>query len=76
MKSTAIKASEIVLRGEVEVRKKGEQDLVTNLDYELERFIIEEIRKNYGDIAIVSEEFNADKIKSEKCFIIDQSAFK
>lgn len=71
-----LKASGIALKGEVEVSNKGEQDLVTNLDYELERFIIEEIRKNYGDIAIVSEEFNADKIKSEKCFIIDQSAFK
>lgn len=51
--------------------KGSENDLVTNLDWEIEKYIIEEIRKEYPDFSIVSEEFNTNNQVTDNCFIID-----
>lgn len=51
--------------------KGGENDLVTNLDLEIEKFIIEKIKKEYPNYDIVSEEFNNNNQISNNCFIID-----
>ena len=51
--------------------KGGENDLVTNLDLQIERFLIDEIKKEYPNFDIVSEEFNTNNEITENCFIID-----
>lgn len=53
------------------INKGGENDLVTNLDLEIERFIIDEIKKQYPNFDIVSEEFNTNNKITENCFVID-----
>lgn len=51
--------------------KDGEYDLVTNLDLEIERFLIDKIKAEYPDFDIVSEEYNTNNQVTENCFIID-----
>jgi len=51
--------------------KGGESDLVTNLDLEIETFLIDKLKKEYPDFDIVSEEFNNNNEVTENCFIID-----
>lgn len=51
--------------------KGGENDLVTNLDLEIEKYLINEIKENYPEFDIVSEEFNTNGTVTDNCFIID-----
>ena len=51
--------------------KGGENDLVTSLDLEIEKYLINEIKSNYPDYDIVSEEFNNNGEVTDNCFIID-----
>lgn len=51
--------------------KGGENDLVTNLDLEIEKYLISEIKENYPEFDIVSEEFNTNGTVTDNCFIID-----
>lgn len=69
----------IIVKQAIEISKKdfivnqkgSETDLVTNLDLEIENFLIQEIKKNYPEFSIVSEEFNSEKQITQNCFIID-----
>lgn len=51
--------------------KDGEYDLVTNLDLEIEKYLIEEIKREYPSFDIVSEEYNTHNEVTDNCFIID-----
>lgn len=51
--------------------KGGEYDLVTNLDLEIEQYIIGEIKREYPSFDIISEEFNTNNKVTDNCFIID-----
>ena len=51
--------------------KNAGGDLVTSIDYQIEKFLIEQINNKYPDYDIVSEEFNADNKLTENCFVID-----
>ena len=51
--------------------KGGENDLVTSLDLEIEKYLIKEIKENYPDFDIVSEEYNTNNEVTDNCFIID-----
>lgn len=51
--------------------KGGENDLVTTLDLEIEKFLINEIKNQYPNYDIVSEEFNTNNKITKNCFIID-----
>ena len=65
------RASELITE-DFEVNAKGNDgDLVTNFDYEIEKFIIDEINKTYPGFDIVSEEFNTDGKITQNCFVID-----
>ena len=67
-----VKEAEKISERDFEVHQKGElSDLVTNLDLEIEQFLIGKIRENYPDFDIVSEEFNTDGQVTDNCFIID-----
>ena len=57
----ANESAEIIENGQMEVKDKGENDLVTNLDYAVERYIIEQIKTFYHNFDIVREEFNSKK---------------
>lgn len=51
--------------------KDDKGDLVTNFDYEIEKYIIKKITENYPDFSIVSEEYNSENRLSDNCFTID-----
>lgn len=55
-----------------EVKQKGTgSDLVTNLDFKIEEYLINQIKENYPDFDIISEEYNTDNKVTDNCFIID-----
>ena len=51
--------------------KGGENDLVTNLDFKIEEYLINRIKKDYPTFAIVSQEHNFNNSPTDNCFIID-----
>lgn len=53
------------------IKDKGDNDVVTNLDYGVEKYFTEEIKNNYPTFDIVSEEFNPKAILTDNCFIFD-----
>lgn len=68
---TVKKASKMITP-QFEIKAKDENgDLVTNFDFEIEKFIISKIKKHYPTFDIVSEEFNSLKTVTENCFVID-----
>ena len=71
LKSIIKKANEITNEKFEVTNKDAEFDLITNLDLKIEKFLIEEIKKNYPNFDIVSEEFNNNNQITENCFIID-----
>lgn len=51
--------------------KDGINDLVTNLDVKIEKFLIGKIKESYPDFDIVSEEGNSKRELTDNCFVID-----
>ena len=71
LKRVVIEANKLITE-DFEVKAKDDKgDLVTNFDYEIEKFIIGEIKKEYPEFDIVSEEFNSDGKLTKNCFTID-----
>ena len=71
LKEIVLKANDIS-KNVFEISNKGaENDLVTNLDLKIEKFLIDEIGKKYPDFDIVSEEYNTNNQITDNCFIID-----
>ena len=67
-----VREAEKLLSRDFRVYAKGSKgDLVTDIDYLVERFLIEKIQAEYPNFAIISEEFNSNAAMSENCFIID-----
>lgn len=67
-----VKDASLLINEDLEVKAKGNKgDLVTNFDYEIEKFIINKIKENYPDFSIVSEEYNSSKELTDNCFTID-----
>lgn len=71
LKNIVLEATDITNKTFELYAKGGESDLVTSLDYEVERFIIDKLKEKYPDFDIVSEEFNNNNKKTDNCFIID-----
>jgi myo-inositol-1(or 4)-monophosphatase len=53
------------------VRNKIGDDLVTDADEEIEKYLIAKLQKKFPNFDIVSEEFNGGKSLTENCFVID-----
>ena len=71
LKEIVTQATELTNKS-FEVHAKDDKgDLVTNLDLEIEQFLIGKMKENYPDYDIVSEEFNSKKLVTNNCFIID-----
>ena len=67
-----VKGASLLINDEFEVKAKDDKgDLVTNFDYEIEKFIIEKIKENYPGFSIISEEFNSKEGLTDNCFTID-----
>lgn len=69
-----VKAAGEISKEEFVVRDKENSsygDLVTNLDENIEKYLISEIKKQYPKFDIVSEEFNFDNKPTKNCFVID-----
>lgn len=74
----ARRAGEVIVRGlnrlhQIDVRPKGQNDFVTEVDLQAEREIIEIIRKHYPDHGILAEESGQshDQNQAEFTWIID-----
>lgn len=70
----AVNAGTILLRKQKSVRvvkQKDAQDIVTTADLASEKYIIDEITKNYPDHEILSEEAGNNAKKSDYIWIID-----
>ena len=53
-----VKEAERISQERFEVHQKDDKgDLVTNLDIEIEKYLISKIKGNYPDYAIVSEDY-------------------
>lgn len=71
LKEIVLKANDISNESFKINNKGAENDLVTNLDLKIEKFLIDEIKKEYPDFDIVSEEYNTNNQVTDNCFIID-----
>lgn len=67
-----VKGASKLITDEFEVKAKDDKgDLVTNFDLEIEQYIINKIKEEYPDFAIISEEFNSKQGLTDNCFTID-----
>lgn len=71
LKDLVLRASKLITSDVVVKAKDDKGDLVTNFDYEIETFINNEIKKNYPNFDIVSEEFNTNGKLTDNCFTVD-----
>ena len=68
---TVKKASKLITP-KFEVKAKDEHgDLVTNFDYEIEKFITIRLKNKFPSFSIVSEEYNSVETIYDNCFVID-----
>ena len=67
-----VKGAAKLITDEFEVKAKDDKgDLVTNFDYEIEEYIINQIKNKYPNFTIISEEFNTNEQLTDNCFTID-----
>ena len=67
-----VKEASLLITDDMHVKAKDDKgDLVTNFDYEIEKYMIENIKREYPDFSIISEEFNSKNELTENCFTID-----
>lgn len=66
-----VEASKLITEEFVISAKDDKGDLVTNFDYEVEKFIIDKINRAYPNYKIISEEFNSSEVWSDNFFTID-----
>lgn len=68
----AKEAYEIIKSGKMEVKDKGDDnDLVTNLDLAVEKFLLEKFNTHFPELSAISEEFNSEAGLKDNCFTID-----
>ncbi len=53
------------------VLDKGKDDLVTDLDFAVEKFLLKKMNHKFKNFSVVSEEYNPEGKMSENCFTID-----
>lgn len=67
-----IKESEKLFKKQFKVYQKDNKgDLVTDLDKEVEEYLISRIKETHPDYSIISEELNPNSLVTDNCFIID-----
>lgn len=67
-----VKGASLLINDEFEIKVKDENgDLVTNFDYEIEKYIMNKIKEKYPNFSIVSEEYNSEEGLTDNCFTID-----
>lgn len=67
-----VKESSTLINKDFKIKAKdNNNDLITNLDTTIEKFLLNKINEKYPDFKIISEEFNKDTKKCENYFTID-----
>ncbi len=69
-----VKEAEQILKNDKHVKRKvgsSDNDLVTDNDINIEKYLISKIKQEYPKFDIVSEEFNFKNMATKNCFIID-----
>ena len=65
------RAYKLIKNKNINVQDKNTNDIVTNYDLAIEKFLIHELNNNYPDVKILSEEFNAKENINTTYFTID-----
>lgn len=63
--------TKVILKNPMDVKVKGKQDLVTNLDVMCEQYLIDAIKTRYPNDTIISEENNPTNIPKQRSWAID-----
>ncbi|MDE6583533.1 MAG: inositol monophosphatase [Clostridia bacterium] len=71
MLKTIKKAYKVCSKQKIEVKDKNEFDLVTTLDTSIEQYVLDKINKKFGDVKVISEEFNSKVEAGGTYFVID-----
>lgn len=67
-----VKNANLLIDDNFEIKAKDDKgDLVTNFDYEIEKYIIKKIKEHYPEFSIISEEYNSEKVLTDNCFTVD-----
>jgi myo-inositol-1(or 4)-monophosphatase len=66
-----VRQSSILAKSVFKIYKKGDDDIVTEADKKIEKYLIKKLYTKYPKFDIVSEEYNSKKELTENCFIID-----
>jgi len=67
-----VKSASKLITKEFTVNAKDDKgDLVTSFDFEIEKYLISQIKQSYPTFDIVSEEFNTKAELTKNCFVID-----
>lgn len=66
-----IKQATNMLVNEFEVMQKGDSDVVTSMELNIEKFIIKKVKEQYPNFNIISEEISPNEKLSDNCVIIN-----
>lgn len=67
-----VKQASLLINDDFTIYAKDELgDVVTDCDYEVEKYIINRIKEDYPSFDIISEEYNNNNELTENCFTID-----
>ncbi len=70
--SRIVRSASELISDNFEVKAKDNKgDLVTNLDFEVEKYLIDEIKREYPGFDVISEEYNGNVEATEDYFVID-----
>lgn len=71
IKNTIKKTYQELIKTPLEIMEKGKFDTVTNLDYLIEKTLIEHLKDEYPNDNIISEEFNPTNQVNGRTWVID-----
>ncbi len=67
-----VKEAGQLINENIQIKSKDDNgDIVTNFDYEIEKYIINKIKSKYPEFTIISEEYNSNNNLTNNCFTID-----
>lgn len=66
-----IKQASNMLTKNFDVIEKGDNDVVTSIDLNIEKYVINKVKTEYPDFTVISEEFSPENKLADNCVIIN-----
>lgn len=64
-------AHKFIKKQKIEKKEKAKNDMITNWDLGIEKFLLEKLQKQFPDVKVLSEEFNTNAEVEGTFFVID-----